>query len=40
MKMTVSELEREMWKAVEELDFEKAAVIRDTIAEIKASKGE
>ena len=40
VRMTVSELEREMWKAVEELDFEKAAVIRDTIAEIKASKGE
>ncbi len=40
VRMTVSELERAMWKAVEELDFEKAAVIRDTIAEIKASKGE
>ena len=39
-KMTVSELEEAMWKAVEELDFERAAAIRDTIAAIKASKGE
>ena len=39
-KITLSELEEAMWKAVEELDFEKAAVIRDTIAEIKASREE
>ena len=35
VKMSVPELERAMWKAVEELDFERAAVIRDTIAAIK-----
>ncbi|MBQ7544363.1 MAG: excinuclease ABC subunit UvrB [Synergistaceae bacterium] len=39
-KLTVPELEEAMWKAVEELDFERAAAIRDTIAEIRASKGE
>ena len=37
--MTLSELERAMWEAVEKLDFERAAAIRDTIAEIRA-KGE
>ena len=35
-KMTISELERLMWEAVEKLDFERAAVLRDTISEIKA----
>ncbi len=34
-KMTIPELERLMWEAVEKLDFEKAAILRDTIAEIK-----
>lgn len=38
--MSVAELERAMWKAVDELDFERAAVLRDTISEIKASKGD
>ena len=28
---SVSDLEREMWEAVEHLDFERAALIRDTI---------
>lgn len=37
-KLTLKELERAMWEAVEKLDFERAAVIRDTINEIK--KGE
>ena len=40
VKMTLSELERAMWEAVENLDFERAAAIRDTIAEIRAKKGE
>ncbi|MBQ3654831.1 MAG: excinuclease ABC subunit UvrB [Synergistaceae bacterium] len=35
VKMTVSDLERAMWEAVENLDFERAAAIRDTIAEIR-----
>ena len=39
-RMSITELEAAMWKAVDELDFERAAAIRDTIAEIKASKGE
>ncbi len=34
-KLTVSELERLMWEAVEELNFERAAELRDAIAEIK-----
>ncbi len=40
VKMTLSELERAMWESVERLDFEMAAAIRDTIAEIKAKKGD
>lgn len=36
-RMNVSELERLMWKAVEELDFEHAAELRDAIAEINKS---
>ena len=36
-RMNVSELERLMWKAVEELDFERAAELRDAIAEINKS---
>ncbi len=32
-KMSVSELERAMWDAVDKLDFERAAVLRDLIAE-------
>ena len=35
-KLTIKELENAMWEAVEKLDFEKAAQIRDTIANIKA----
>ena len=38
--MNVAELEAAMWDAVEKLDFERAAVIRDTIAQIQALKGE
>jgi len=33
--MTIPDLEREMWEAVERLDFERAAVIRDAIKELK-----
>ena len=33
--MSVSELERLMWEAVEKLDFERAAMIRDTISNMK-----
>ena len=40
VKMTLEELDRAMWEAVEKLDFERAAAIRDTIAEIKAKRGE
>ena len=40
VNMTLSELERAMWEAVERLDFERAAAIRDTIADIQAKKGE
>lgn len=36
-KMTISELERAMWEAVEQLNFERAAVLRDTITEIKST---
>ena len=36
-KLTVSELERLMWEAVEKLDFERAAELRDAIAELQAS---
>ncbi len=36
-KMSIEELEHAMWEAVEELNFERAAAIRDTIAEIKTS---
>ena len=32
-KMSVTELEREMWDAVDKLDFERAAILRDAIAE-------
>ena len=32
-KMSVSELERAMWDAVDKLDFERAAILRDAIAE-------
>ena len=35
-KRTIPELEQEMWQAVEQLDFERAAVLRDTIKAIKA----
>ena len=34
-KKSISELEREMWEAVERLDFERAAVLRDAINAIK-----
>ena len=32
-RMSVSELERAMWDAVDKLDFERAAILRDAIAE-------
>ena len=35
-KMSVSDLERAMWEAVEKLDFERAAALRDAIVELKA----
>ena len=35
-KMSIPELERLMWEAVEKLDFERAALLRDTIAEMKS----
>ena len=38
IKLTVSELEQMMWEAVEKLDFETAAVLRDKISEIKSAK--
>ena len=39
-KMSISELERAMWDAVDKLDFERAAVLRDAIAEKEeAEKG-
>ncbi len=34
-RKTISELELEMWEAVEKLDFERAAVLRDAITAIK-----
>ena len=34
-KKTIPELEREMWEAVEKLDFERAAALRDAITAIK-----
>ena len=37
-KMSVSELERAMWDAVDKLDFERAAVLRDIIAEREREK--
>lgn len=37
-KMSVSELERAMWDAVDKLDFERAAVLRDLIAEKEREK--
>ena len=39
-KMSVSELERAMWDAVDKLDFERAAVLRDLIAEKEREKKE
>ncbi len=35
-KMNVAELEQMMWDAVEKLDFERAAALRDAITELKA----
>ena len=37
-KMSVSELERAMWDAVDKLDFERAAILRDAIAEMEGAK--
>ena len=37
-KMSVSELERAMWEAVGKLDFERAAILRDAISEMKAER--
>ena len=37
-KMSIKDLERAMWEAVERLDFERAAVLRDAIEEIRAGK--
>ncbi|GHV45895.1 UvrABC system protein B [Synergistales bacterium] len=39
-KFSVRELERAMWEAVEKLDFERAAVLRDTISGMRASDKE
>ena len=39
-KLTVRELERAMWEAVEKLDFERAAALRDMIAEAQGKKVE
>ena len=39
-KMSVSELERAMWDAVDKLDFERAAILRDAIAEKERAKKE
>lgn len=39
-KMSISELERAMWDAVDKLDFERAAVLRDAIAEKERKKAE
>ena len=35
-KMGVAELERAMWEAVEKLDFERAAALRDAVIELQA----
>ena len=35
LRMSISELEEAMWKAVETLDFERAAILRDTMNEIR-----
>ena len=35
LKMSIHELEHLMWESVEKLDFERAAILRDKIAEIK-----
>ncbi len=35
-KMSVSDLERMMWDAVDKMDFERAAALRDAITELKA----
>lgn len=35
-KMGVGDLERAMWEAVERLDFERAAMLRDAVIELKA----
>ena len=37
-KMSVAELERAMWDAVDKLDFERAAILRDAIAEREGRK--
>lgn len=39
-KMSITELERAMWDAVDKLDFERAAVLRDAIAEREREKKE
>lgn len=36
VRMSIEELERAMWEAVEALNFERAAVLRDAIREIKS----
>lgn len=36
MPVTISQLENEMWRAVEKLDFELAALLRDKINELKS----
>ena len=37
-KKTIPELEREMWEAVERLDFERAAILRDAIKTIRSEE--
>ena len=37
-KLDIKELEKEMYKAAEQLDFERAAKLRDIILELKAKK--
>ena len=37
-KMSITELERAMWDAVDKLDFERAAILRDAIAEKEREK--
>ena len=39
-KLTVKELERAMWEAVERLDFERAATLRDLIAKSRGKTPE